>query len=73
MNDKGASDDGVSSDFLNCEVDASLTKKEQEKVVQSVELTKALVLMGYQTWTELEPGKLSLPTKKHIDDIHVDS
>ena len=58
MNNKVPSDEGARSDFLNCEVDASLTKEEQEKVVQAVELTKALVLMGYQTWSELEPGKL---------------
>ena len=50
--------DRVTSDFLNCKVDANLTKEEQRKVVQSVELTKALVLMGYQTWSALEPGKM---------------
>ena len=50
--------DRVTSNFLNCKVDASLTKEEQRKVVQSVELTKALVLMGYNKWSELEPGKL---------------
>ena len=49
--------DRVTSDFLNCKVDANLTKEEQKKVVQSVELTKALVLMGYNMWSELEPGK----------------
>ena len=49
--------DRVTSDFLNCKVDANLTKEEQRKVVQSVELTKALVLMGYNMWSELEPGK----------------
>ena len=52
--------DRVTSDFLNCKVDANLTKEEQKKVVQSVELTKALVLMGYNMWSELEPGKYSL-------------
>ena len=62
---KEASDDGVTSDFLNCKVDARLTKEEQTKVVQSVELTKALVLMGYQTWSDLEPGKLLIPKKKY--------
>jgi hypothetical protein len=51
-------DDIVTSDFLNCKVDQNLTKEEQRKVVQSVELTKALVLMGYQTWSALEPRKL---------------
>ena len=58
MNNKVPCDDGARSNFLNCEVDASLTKEEQEKVVQAVELTKALVLMGYQKWSDLEPGKL---------------
>ena len=48
----------VTSSFLNCKVDANLTVDEQKKVVQSVELTKALVLMGYNKWSELEPGKL---------------
>ena len=48
----------VTSNFLNCKVDANLTVDEQKKVVQSVELTKALVLMGYNKWSELEPGKL---------------
>ena len=50
----------VTSDFLTCKVDANLTEEEQRKVVQSVELTKALVLMGFQTWSALEPGKCCL-------------
>ena len=29
-----------------------------KKAEKSIELTKALVLMGYQTWSALEPGKL---------------
>ena len=58
-------DDIVKSDFLNCKVDANLTKEEQRKVVQSVELTKALVLMGYQTWSDLEPGKFLRPSHQH--------
>ena len=48
--------DKVTSSFLTCKVDANLTQDEQRKVVQSVELTKALVLMGYMKWSELEPG-----------------
>lgn len=48
--------DKVTSNFLTCKVDANLTQDEQRKVVQSVELTKALVLMGYMKWSELEPG-----------------
>ena len=48
--------DKVTSSVLTCKVDANLTQDEQRKVVQSVELTKALVLMGYMKWSELEPG-----------------
>ena len=59
-------DEKVTSDFLNCKVDANLSKEEQRKVVQSVELTKALVLMGYQTWSALEPGKRLTHTPTHI-------
>ena len=55
-------DDTVTSNFLTCKVDANLTKEEQKKVVQSVELTKALVLMGFPTWSALEPGKCVLQT-----------
>ena len=51
--------DKVTSNFLTCKVDANLTQDEQRKVVQSVELTKALVLMGYMKWSELEPGLLN--------------
>ena len=51
--------DKVTSNFLTCKVDANLTQDEQRKVVQSVELTKALVLMGYMKWSELEPGWLN--------------
>ena len=65
-------DEKVTSDFLNCKVDANLTKEEQRKVVQSVELTKALVLMGYQTWSALEPGKhLTHPSNPCIQGIHI--
>ena len=51
-----ADEDIVTSDFLKCKVDENLTKEEQRKVVQSVELTKALVMMGFPTWSALEPG-----------------
>ena len=61
--------DRVTSDFLNCKVDANLTKEEQKKVVQSVELTKALVLMGYQTWSALEPGKLYISVQNPFHKI----
>ena len=65
-------DEKVTSDFLNCKVDANLTKEEQRKVVQSVELTKALVLMGYQTWSALEPGKdLTHPRTIYIQGIYI--
>ena len=50
-------DDIVTSTFLACKVNQDLTTDEQRKVVQSVELTKALVLMGFPTWSTLEPGK----------------
>ena len=54
------SDEAVTSNFLVSKVDVNLTKEEQKKVVQSVELTKALVLMGFPTWSVLEPGKCYL-------------
>ena len=59
-------DDRVKSNFLNCKVDENLTKEEQKKAVKSVELTKALVLMGYQTWSDLEPGKFLRHSHQHI-------
>ena len=52
--------DEVTSNFLACKVNQDLTVEEQRKVVQSVELTKALVLMGFPTWSTLEPGKYYL-------------
>ena len=64
------SDDVVTSNFLTCKVDANLSKEEQKKVVQSVELTKALVLMGYQTWSALEPGKFVI-IKSDIPLIYI--
>ena len=48
--------DVVTSNFLTCAVREDLTTEEQRKVVQSVELTKALVLMGFPTWSTLEPS-----------------
>ena len=51
-----AQNDVVTSNFLTCAVREDLTTEEQRKVVQSVELTKALVLMGFPTWSTLEPS-----------------
>ena len=51
-----AENDVVTSNFLTCAVREDLTTEEQRKVVQSVELTKALVLMGFPTWSTLEPS-----------------
>ena len=51
-----AQNDVVTSSFLTCAVREDLTTEEQRKVVQSVELTKALVLMGFPTWSTLEPS-----------------
>ena len=51
-----APNDVVTSSFLTCAVREDLTTEEQRKVVQSVELTKALVLMGFPTWSTLEPS-----------------
>mgnify|MGYP000859606342 CR=1 FL=1 len=50
-------DDEVTKTFLACKVNQDLTTDEHRKVIQSVELTKALVLMGFPTWSTLEPGK----------------
>ena len=51
-----AQNDVVTSNFLTCAVREDLPTEEQRKVVQSVELTKALVLMGFPTWSTLEPS-----------------
>ena len=61
-----ANDDVVTSAFLKCKVDENLTKEEQRKVVQSVELTKALVMMGFPTWSALEPGISHLLLNKQL-------
>ena len=43
--------------FLFCQPTAVLSKDDKKKVVNSVQLTKALVLLGFSCWSELEPGK----------------
>ena len=35
----------------------NLDKEERTKVINSVRLTKALVLLGYSCWSQLEPGR----------------
>jgi len=49
-----ASDD---DEFLVCQPKKNLGKEEKQKIVNSVKLTKALVLLGYNCWSQLEPGK----------------
>ena len=47
---------GSGEEFLTCQPNQKLTLDEKKKVINSVKLTKALVLLGYNCWSELEPG-----------------
>ena len=47
---------GSGEEFLTCQPNQKLTHDEKKKVINSVKLTKALVLLGYNCWSELEPG-----------------
>ena len=47
---------GSGEEFLTCQPNQKLTNDEKKKVINSVKLTKALVLLGYNCWSELEPG-----------------
>ena len=47
---------GSGEEFLSCQPNKNLTEEERKKVINSVKLTKALVLLGYNCWSELEPG-----------------
>ena len=44
-------------EFLVCQPKKNLDKEEKQKIINSVKLTKALVLLGYSCWSQLEPGK----------------
>ena len=48
---------GSGEEFLACQPNKNLTQEERKKVINSVKLTKALVLLGYSCWSELEPGR----------------
>ena len=49
---------GSGEEFLACQPNQKLTLDERKKVINSVKLTKALVLLGYNCWSELEPGMI---------------
>ena len=53
-NSKKQSEDG----FLACQPKGNLDNEERQKIINSVKLTKALVLLGYSCWSQLEPGEL---------------
>ena len=55
-NSKKQSEDG----FLDCQPKGNLDNEERQKIINSVKLTKALVLLGYSCWSQLEPGELLL-------------
>ena len=55
-NDKSRVRLGSGEEFLSCQPNKNLTEEERKKVINSVKLTKALVLLGYNCWSELEPG-----------------
>jgi hypothetical protein len=44
-------------EFLVCQPKNTLGIEEKKKIINSVKLTKALVLLGYSCWSDLEPGK----------------
>ena len=44
--------------FLDCQPKGNLDNEERQKIINSVKLTKALVLLGYSCWSQLEPGEL---------------
>ena len=44
--------------FLACQPKGNLDNEERQKIINSVKLTKALVLLGYSCWSQLEPGEL---------------
>ena len=50
----------ISSDdeFLVCQPKKNLDIEDRQKIINSVKLTKALVLLGYSCWSQLEPGKI---------------
>ena len=50
---KKQSEDG----FLDCQPKGNLDNEERQKIINSVKLTKALVLLGYSCWSQLEPGE----------------
>ena len=50
---KKPSEDG----FLDCQPKGNLDNEERQKIINSVKLTKALVLLGYSCWSQLEPGE----------------
>ena len=43
-------------EFLVCRPKKTLDKEERQKIINSVKLTKALVLLGYSCWSQVEPG-----------------
>ena len=53
LESKESFDDG----FLVCQPTVVLNKEDKKKIVNSVQLTKALVLLGFSCWSQLEPGE----------------
>jgi hypothetical protein len=49
----------LSSDeeFLVFQPKKNMAIEDKQKIINSVKLTKALVLLGYSCWSDLEPGK----------------
>ena len=60
---------GSGEEFLACQPNKNLTHEERKKVINSVKLTKALVLLGYSCWSELEPGMYYFLFYRHFDLI----
>ena len=46
--------------FLECQPRDHLNKEDKKRIINSVKLTKALVLLGYSCWSQLEPGKKNI-------------
>ena len=53
----------LQDEFLECQPREDLSEEEKKKVINSVKLTKALVLLGYSCWSDLEPGNKLIYSK----------